>query len=369
MKEVFNPIIIDGKMIDVNSLSQEKAIELQTKLLKKQNDIRQEIDNCLESDGKRDRVIELLNELKQVQEQLSILKYVTFDSKTKENLEAKVSKKKDYIDKQAKRYGQNPELASDSLKQYEESLEQIRIEYENELKLLLVALGEAEKKEVSDTVKVQEEKEELDSEAQEYTVEGLRARLETLKETRKAIEKFDAYIDECSERCNNTIDGIADNHELVPVSEKKNPIGKFFGKFTDKIGGKNKFKNNVVKPLDEKNNAIKKILPIIKENIKEEVIKKILEVSLNPKTRAELIRNIETLMPMISEGAMTVLSIVTTTAGMQAMAIAGLTVAAAIATKAIIDKIKKDKEAKKTNEPQGENGTTIEEENLGDEYR
>lgn len=360
MKEVFNPIVIDGKIIDLNSLSQENAIELNTKLLKKQEDIRREIDVFLKFDEKRDKVIDLLNDLKQVQEQLSVLKYITFDSKTKENLALKITKKKEYVDEQAKKYGQSSELASDSLKQYEESLEKIRIEYENELKILLVALGEAEKKEVSDTIKVQKE-----TGIQEYTVEELRARLESLKETRKAIENIDTYIDSCSDRCNSTIDSITDNHELVPINEKKNIIGKFFGNFMDKIGGKSKFKENVVKPLDEKNNAINRILPIIKQNIKEEVIKKILEISSNPKAKSDLIMNIESLMPMISKGAVTVLSIVTSTASMQTIAIAGLATATAIATKAVIDKMKKNKE----NKVQEESNIVIEEDNLGDEYR
>lgn len=348
MKEKLEPIIFEGEIIDLENISEEKIEEILAKLQEKQILIREKVDNVLKN-GDKQELVELLTELKNVQQQLSILKFADFDKKTTAKVSQKVTKKREFVESEAKRFGQDPEIASESLSEYGSSIEGVRSEYEDEFKVLLVALGKGQEREILETITAQKIK---DGDS-EVSGESLDDKLEDIDSLRETISKLEDYISTCIERCNQKIDEVTEEQSLVEPKRKNGIFGNFFRKFTDKIDGKNKFDDNVIKPLNEKTKSIKNLLPIIKNIIRDQLISKLIEICATEKgaaTRAIITQKITEMLPMMGKVATTVGSIVTSTAGVQALAIAGLATAAIVTTKVIVDKVKENKEKNENGE-------------------
>lgn len=344
MKEKIEPIMFEGQMLDLENISEEKIEEILAKLQAKQMSIREKVDNVLK-DGDKQELVDLLTQLKEIQQQLSILKFVDFDKKTTAKVSQKVMQKREFVDSEAKRFGQDPEIATPSLNAYGDVLESVRGEYENEFKVLLSALGNGQEHEVSEVIAAKRKKD-GDEELSDDSI-SFDSRVATIESLRETITKIEEYINGCIERCNEKIDEITEENSLVETNPKKGIFSNFLGKFTDKIGGKAKFDKNVIKPIDEKTKSIKNLLPIIKDIIRDQLIDKLIQICATEKgavVRATIAQKITEMLPMVGETAMTIGSIVTSTAGIQALAIAGLATAAIVTTKVIVDKVKQNKE-------------------------
>lgn len=354
MKEKFEPIFLDGQMIDVDNVSLENAGEILRKLQEQQAEIRIKIDAILKS-GDQKKLVDLLEDLKNVQKNLSILRFVKFDKETSAKVGEKVSEETDKFKK--------PENASESLSKFKSALESVRTEYANEFKVLLAILGEGQKHEITAVVAASQAKDddtEIEEGEKSETLESPEnpnnASIESLRET---IVKIEEYIDECANRCNQKMDELTEEVSLAVPETKKGLFNGFFGKI---FGSRDK---DTEKNLNTKTNFIEKVIPKIKEEIKEKLVKKIIEICATKKgapVRAAIAKKVAEMLPAITEAAVTVGSIVTSTVGVQALAIAGLATAAIVTTKVIVDKVRESKANEgKTDDAKTDEGKTGEE--------
>ena len=82
-------------------------------------------------------LIDLLRQLAEVQKQITTIISTRFERQTEENVKSNVNVKNDFINEQAKRYGQDPSIAQPALHEFSDSLENVRREYSNEKNLWL----------------------------------------------------------------------------------------------------------------------------------------------------------------------------------------------------------------------------------------
>ena len=234
-------------------------------------------------------LIGLLNQLAFVQKQMAMVMSAIYERETMENLQNRVEEKKDNIENEVKRYGQNPGLADQALQCYMENLGEVRDEFSNEKNMWLIENGEFEQNEFNNILEigrlqniiegVEQENSELRQTNENKKVEQYKNKInemkENVKESREASKKARENIEDSKERCNQKIDEISQDTELVK-SENKGLFSKLYKKIMDRVGGKEKFNQNVVEPLKDKATHIKEdVLPKVKSEIQENVIPKV----------------------------------------------------------------------------------------------
>lgn len=349
-------IFIDNQLVDLNNLTVEKIQEFIDKLNEKLSEIRGKR-NSVSLEGNADVLTELLNEEKEICSQIILLSSKSFDLKTSKKLEGIVDAKRSTVETLAASYGVSPEIAAEALKEYAANLGEVITAYKDGFTAATVAATQTHDQEIGDVIKL----------ALKSKMDGAEIGSETAGELPYSIDDINAVtIDDVeadsarttallehtatfSEKCNQTLGELSEEEKGLTTSEDKgNFLTRIFQKFTNKINGKEKFESNVVEPLEEKNKGIKKVIPFIKNMIKEELAQKLIEVCLLKKgapIRAMAIEKITALMPMIESGAVTVASVLATSAAAQAITVAGLAAGAAIIAKVIYDKVKSKKEA------------------------
>lgn len=234
-------------------------------------------------------LINLLNQLVFVQKQMAMIVSAIYERETMENLQDRVGEKRNNVENEAKRYGQNPKLADQVLKYYMENLEEVRQEFLNEKNMWLIENGEFEQKEFEQTLeiaklqnalnKLQQENVELRQNNENEKIKQYKSKIneikENIKEDRKASKNTRENINDSKKRCNQKINEISQDTELAK-SDSKGLFSKLYSKIMDKIGGKEKFNKNVVEPLKNKATHIKEdVLPKVKNEIQENVLPKI----------------------------------------------------------------------------------------------
>lgn len=351
-------IFIDGQLVDLNSVNIEKLQEYLNFLKEKLIELRERI-NEVALNGNTDELIPLLNGYKEISSQMLTLMGKKFDLVTSKSIDVSVENKEAEIQISATRYGVSPELATDAVKDYKTVLEEIRTLYKNGQTAAMVAYMQTHEKEIKEISALCLQNASRDLELSDEVYESLSftreeiagASLEDAKKLAESADAIMAYIDSLSGECENTLKDVTKEDESLTKSDnKENFLTKIFQKFTNKINGKDKFEKNVVAPTQKKTKGIKKVVPFIKNMIKEELAQKLVEVCLFKKgapIRAIVAEKIVTLLPTIESGAITVASVIASSAAAQALTIAGLAAGAAIIAKIIIDKVKNDKDMKK----------------------
>ena len=99
-------------------------------------------------------LIDLLNQLAQVQANLSAVVSTRFEKQTEEIVINKLDKKKEYIANQAARYGQDPNSADKSIRDYYSVLENTRKEFVDEKNLWLAQSEESQKNEIQNALDI-----------------------------------------------------------------------------------------------------------------------------------------------------------------------------------------------------------------------
>lgn len=261
-------------------------------------------------------LVALLNQLAQIQAQLAAIISTRFDRQTSLNVQNKVENKRNYVVSQAEKYGQPQENAEPAINSYEEGLEDVRSEYLTEKNLWLAQSGEFEQEEFDKTIEIRK----LQKEAQETNTNGQQQQYERkineykqrMRESRQASKQSKDNVKDCQNRCNIKIDEISEDKSLVEVKDKKNIFQQLFSKIKDKIGGKEKFKNNVIEPLKAKATYIKEeVVPKVKEEIQQNVIPKLKELFERGKENVKALNlpeKFKNLMSIAKEGAKTVIS-------------------------------------------------------------
>lgn len=234
-------------------------------------------------------LITLLNQLAFVQKQMAMVISAIYERETMENLQNRVEEKRDSIENEAKRYGQNSRLADQALQYYMENLGEVRDEFSNEKNMWLIENGEFEQNEFNNILEIERLQNIIDRLEQENLklrqsnenkqIEQYKSKInemkENVKENRKASKNARENIEDSKERCNQKIDEISQDTELAK-SENKGFFSKIYKKIMDKVGGKEKFNQNVVEPLKNKATYIKEdVLPKVKSEIQENVLPKI----------------------------------------------------------------------------------------------
>lgn len=278
-------------------------------------------------------LVSLLSQLAQIQAQLAAIISTRFDRQTSQNVQNKVENKRSYVVSQAERYGQPQEKAEPAISSYQEGLEDVRSEYSTEKNLWLAQSGEFEQEEFDRTIeirKLQKEVQELrQQKAQESKTNGqqqpkkqtisieeyekkLNEYKQRMRESRQSSKQSKDNVKDCQHRCNTKINEVSEDKSLVAVEDKKNIFQQLFSKIKDKIGGKEKFKNNVIEPLKAKATYIKEeIVPKVKEEIQQNVMPKLKELFERGKEKVKelnLPEKFKNLMSMAKEGAKTVIS-------------------------------------------------------------
>lgn len=234
-------------------------------------------------------LIILLNQMALIQNQMAIVMSAIYERETMGNLQNRVEEKKNNIQNEAKRYGQNPEVADDALLSYAENLEEVREEYLNEKNMWLIENGEFEQKEFDETMEIaklkseiaelSKENAELKQNKENKQIEQYKNKInemkENVKEDRENSKEARENIEDSKNRCNQEIDEITQDKDLTK-SENKGLFKKIYKKIMDKVGGKEKFNKNVVEPLKNKAKHIKKdVVPKVKDKIQRNVLPKI----------------------------------------------------------------------------------------------
>lgn len=117
----------------------------------------------MEENNNDKQLIELLNQLTQIQAQITAIISTRFERQTTDNVQNKVEQKQNSISHEAQRYGQDPSLAEGAISEYSDALEQIREEYSAEKNLWLAQSEEFQNKEVGYTLEIARLKKELEN--------------------------------------------------------------------------------------------------------------------------------------------------------------------------------------------------------------
>lgn len=274
-------------------------------------------------------LVSLLSQLAQIQSQLAAIISTRFDRQTSQNVQNKVENKREYVASQAERYGQSPQEAESAISAYQEGLEEVRDEYSTEKNLWLAQSGEFEKEEFDRTIEIRKLQKEVKEIARESKTTGqqqtnnktisieeyerkLNEYKQKMRQSRQASKQSKDNVKDCQNRCNTKIDEVSEDKSLVTVEGKKNIFQQLFSKIKDKIGGKEKFKNNVIEPLKTKATYIKdEVLPKVEEEIKQNVIpklKSLFEMGKEKVQELNIPEKFNNLMTMAQEGAKTVIS-------------------------------------------------------------
>jgi hypothetical protein len=130
------------------------------------------------------------------------------------------------------------------------------------------------------------------------------------KVSREASKESEMNIRACKDNCFKTIKSVSEDKALAVNENKQNVFAKFFARIKDRIGGKEKFNENVIEPLKKKVTYIKEeVVPVVKENIQNEVIPKLkglLEKGSEKVSELDLKGKFTQLMGMAKEGARTI---------------------------------------------------------------
>ena len=134
------------------------------------------------------------------------------------------------------------------------------------------------------------------------------------KVSREASKESEMNIRACKDNCFKTIKSVSENKALAVNENKQNVFAKFFARIKDRIGGKEKFNENVIEPLKKKVTYIKEeVVPVVKENIQNEVIPKLKDLlekggeKVSEKvSELDLKGKFTQLMGMAKEGARTI---------------------------------------------------------------
>lgn len=109
------------------------------------------------------QLIELLNQLTQIQAQITAIISTRFDRQTTDNVQSKVSQKQENVRNDAQRYGQDPKLAEGAISDYSQALEEVRREYSTEKNLWLAQSEVFQNNEVKYTLEIAKLKQELEN--------------------------------------------------------------------------------------------------------------------------------------------------------------------------------------------------------------
>lgn len=134
---------------------------------------------------------------------------------------------------------------------------------------------------------------------------------EQLQIARDSSSLSQENIKDCKERCDNTIDDISEDRDLVEKNDKQSIFSKLFSKIKDRIGGKEKFNKNVIEPLKNKAKHIKtEVLPNVKVKIQQEVMPKLkllMERGKEKVNEMNLKEKFNNLMSKAKEGAKSII--------------------------------------------------------------
>ena len=207
-----------------------------------------------------------------------------------------------------------------------------------------------------------------------YTVDDLKnASIESVALASQRTNTIRAHIETFPEQCKTTLGEVSkedtsEQQALVPKNESKNPFSKAFQSFrtwTNKIGsrinGKEKFEKNVVKTTEEKTDGIKKMIPVIKNFIKGQLIDKMVEICVINTLAPVIMQKATSLMPLIERGVAAGTILLTTSTATQLA-----TISALVLSTGLIAKIVAEKMHQKKKEKQLETGEGAEIENAGD---
>ena len=344
-------IFIDGQLVNLDNLTSEKIQDFLNKLNEKLISVRKRRDDSAVQ-GKTEDVALHMTEEKDISSQIMTLISKKFEIETSKKMESIVDDKKQVIEVLAKSYGVDPQIAEEALNGYANSLGEVRTAYKDGQTAAVVAYSQMHEDELKAAVALALKMNMAKGEVNLEEVNGLQctpeeleaASLENVNNASVRTDSLREYVSSYADKCSISLDEISrDEVGIVKVEKEGNFITNFFKMCTNRINGKEKFKKNVVEPLENKNKGIKKVIPFIKKMIKEELAQKLVEVCLLKKgapIRAAVLEKITTLMPMIENGAVTVASVLATSAAAQAITIAGLAAGAAIIAKVIYDKVK-----------------------------
>ena len=390
-----NTMFIAGEFLDINNISVKKIDELLDKLQKQLTQVKMTRDNAAEN-GMIVTVKGCIIQEEELTSQMTTLTVKKFEIISSREVEKIVAAKKASIETAEELYGvKGQHLADDAVRGYSESLTEVGKAYQEGQVAAMILFGTVHGAEIKTVgalalkngmekgmekagITIDElEPENLvleNGEVLSYTVDDLKnASIERVALASQRTDTIRAHIGTFPEQCTTTLGEVSKEdtskqQALVPKNESKNPFSKAFQSlrtWTNKIGsrinGKEKFEKNVVKTTEEKTEGIKKMIPVIKNFIKGQLIDKMVEICVINTLAPVIMQKATSLMPFIERGVAAGTILLTTSTAAQVA-----TISALMLSTGLIAKIVAEKMHQKNKEKQLEPGESAEIENAGD---
>lgn len=284
-------------------------------------------------------IIDNLKELSEIQTQLALISVVKFERNTKSLINHKMRQLEEYVNKQAKRYHQNSDKATNIRQEYKEQLDKIKAEYEERTNYLINSkcdFEEIEMKEITnslvlkqkvkevkntkneiDTMKmikivkkqlnvaiqkgdkqdIEKQMSELDYYVKQSKViqykEEIKEAKGNIKLARQYIKDTKKDIKECKiECCNNIEEADKEKEKSLIVIKKQNVFQKMIAVVYDRVNGGKKFTKTVVEPIKANIDYLKlEKIPNLKSELEDAILASLLDVELKKNT---LVKNVRT---------------------------------------------------------------------------
>ena len=290
--EKLGTTVIDSEIVNLDTAPIERLTPLKEKLELRQLQIRDEIDEILIREEKLSEVkksnhinlISLLNELNNVQSQLLKVLVAMFGRKASDTLQSVVNIRTSHVQELANKYKQQVDLADPAINEYNDSLNTLKNEYYTDEKIWLSLSSEFQCTEFDILTYIAKLENELAD--TESNIEKRNHIKTTISEKRKALsscresDRISQYfISECYDDFSSIVSSVSEDTDLAKVDSSQNVFAKIFIKIKDKIGRRENFNQNAIKPLQAKADNIKKtIIPKIQEERKNDVVLKLKKI-------------------------------------------------------------------------------------------
>ncbi len=281
--------VIDSEIVNLDNAPIERLTLLKEKLELRQMQIRNEIDEILIREeelvevkkSNQINLISLLNELNNIQSQILKVLVAIFRNKADDKLQFINNFRISHIKELANKYKQPIDLADSALNEYNDSLNVLKNEYYTDEKIWLSLSSEFQCTEFDILTYIANLENELASNESDIgkrkdikkTISEKRKMLNTCRESDK-LSQF--YISKCYDDFLNVVSSVSEDTDLAKIDSSQNVFAKIFLKIKDRIGKRESFNQNAIKPLHTKADNIKKtIIPKIKDERMNDVISKL----------------------------------------------------------------------------------------------
>ena len=276
--EKFGYLKIDEMPIDLDEIFDEDLAKIEEEIIKQKNEFRNIIDtklgiqeNTVELKTNEQSIEAILLSILTKQHEHSILKAIRNVKKSRKLVNSYELQFEQYINEQAKKYGQSSEILNNEILKYRDILESLNNSVANIKKVLIEQKEEVQYLECEKTIVLIANSGK--SAISENEIIQLRNQILDL---RKLSFEIDKQIDQFTANLKDYIECLLKNEELIVVNEideKKAFLQKLFSTIFDKIDGANKFNQIVVVNIKNKIDRIEKnLLPEVLHKAKQSAV-------------------------------------------------------------------------------------------------